>query len=77
MGDSDSIKRRIIEGVVEEKKDWRSLEEICKPVEDLPAGQVSRAIGELNSEGVLPSKPGPKGYGFGYDHFKAKQKGYV
>ncbi len=77
MADIPVIKRRIVEGVVEEKKDWRSLEEICSPVGDLPSKDVSKAIGELNYEGVLPAKPGPKGLGYGYDHSKAKQKGYV
>lgn len=77
MADLTNIKKQIIEGVVEEKRDWRSLEDICRPVSNLPCGDVSRAIGELGFEGVLPPKPGPKGYGFGYDHSKAKQKGYV
>lgn len=77
MVDTRIIKRQIVEGVVEERKEWRSLEEICRPVSQIPSGDVARAIGELNAEGVLPGKPGPKGYGFGYDHSKAKQNGYV
>ncbi len=77
MADRNTLKKTIVEGVVEEKKDWRSLEEICRPVSQVPSGEVARAIGELTSEGVLPVKPSVQGYGFGYNHTKAREKGYV
>ena len=72
-------KQHVIEGIMDSgKPGLRTLPELAKPLPPAtPAGTFAEAIQQLNREGVLPLKPTPAGPAYGYDHQKARERGYV